>query len=488
MKLAVIIGVETYADANIARRSFAATDAAALGLALNELGYAEQDQLLLVDALATKSTIESKLRRLARGLEPDDQLLVYYAGHGFSAAGESYLTAHDSQHDDLTATSLRWESLLTQLRSADCQRIILLIDSDASGLKDFVGERDLPRHELQNWSEGGEGRACFVASAADEISWPAPRLKHSAWSGALLAAVSGQAKGARTADGQITLASLRDYLPAEVARILQRAYGDAKTQTPACHASLADETSLFDLGELIARQKKSLGSEPGDIARVTLWREQTDSIRSLAGFKKTQAVPDAVNSYAKSLVQQLATGNIEQDIGEIRDLLRQHFAFKRRDLEAVTPGDGTGSILTPYFSYGMTVSINPANPGEVITRRQVTDIKDPDQLLSKAFENVFLKRFNAVEFRPPRPIQLADFIDELEAADDPRVKVDYDAETTWCKLRIKGVPGEIEVSSTNLAIVQAKTDSPRVLLEAFFKIQSLLADTLEVRSIGFRGG
>jgi hypothetical protein len=485
MKLAVIIGVESYADSNIARRTFAATDAAALALALQPLGFAEQDQLLLVDAQATRTTIESKLRRLVRGLEPEDQLIVYYAGHGFTAAGQAYLTCHDSQHDDLTGTSIAWSSLLSPLRAAACAQTLLLIDSDAAALASFAGD-ELVQHEFEAFASQGPSSAVLLACGPTETSWPAPRAKQSAWTAALLTALTGKAKAATNAERQLTLGPLREYLSAETARLLQKAYSEEKPQSPVIHSDAANDQPLFDLSELATRAKQSLGADPQAVMRVTLWRETTDSIRSLSGFKKTQAVPDAVNSYARQLVEQAAAGDVERDIAEIRDLLRQHFAFKRRDLEAVTPGDGTGSILTPYFSYSLTISLNPANPGEVITRRQVTDVKDPDQLLSKAFEHVFQRKFNAVEFRPPQPISLTDFIDELEEADDPRVKLDYDAAATWVKLKIRGVAGEIDVSPTNLAIVQAKVDSPRVLLEAFFKIQTLLADTLEIRTLGLR--
>ncbi|QDU31744.1 Caspase domain protein [Anatilimnocola aggregata] len=486
MKLAVIIGVEEYADSNIARRAFAATDTTAFGLVIRALGFEEADQLLLVDAQATKTTIESKLRRTFRSLAVEDELLLYYAGHGFAEAGRGYLTCHDTQATDLAATSIAWRTVLKQLSESDCRHVALLIDSCRGAKGSSLGDDPLVYDEFEAFCAAEEGRACFVACQAGETSWPAAQVKHSAWGANVVTAFAGQDKSALNSANLLTSTSLQTYLVEAVPRTLQRAYSDQKQQTPVSYGPVSGNFVLADLGEILAKRKDSATAHLSDVHRVTLWRENIEGIRSLAGFKKTQAVPDAVNSYARALVTQLAASEIEQDIGEIRDKLRQEFSFKRRDLEATIPGDGTGSILTPYFCYSVTVSLNPANPAEVIWRRQVAEIKEPEQILSPAFELVFPKKFSAVEFSPPVPINLADFIDQLEETGDQRVKLDYDSAATWCKLTIKGIPGQIAISPTNFAIVHPRAESPRLLLDAFFKIQAMLVDTYDVRAVGFR--
>ncbi|WP_425616637.1 caspase domain-containing protein [Anatilimnocola sp. NA78] len=486
MKLAVIIGVEHYADPSLAKRSLAGNDAAAIAQALVGLGYADLDQVLLVDGQATKTTVESKLKRTIRSLADDDELLLYYAGHGFAEAGKAYLTCHDTQTSDLTETSIAWSSVLKQLRDSDCRKVALFIDSGNANTGEPLGDEPFVHDEFQHFAESDTGRVCVLSCQPGELSWPAPMTKHGAWAANLISAFQGQAKAAANTKKQLTSASLQTFLLEAVPRTLQKAYSDKKTQSPVCYGPSSGQFALGDLTELLGSKQNSAAARSSDVLRVTLLCEYQEGIRSLAGFKKTQAVPDAVNSYARSLVNQLAASEIEQDIDDVRDKLRQEFSFKRRDLESTTPGDGTGSILTPYFCYSVTVSLNPENPAEVIWRRQVSEIKEPEQILSPAFEQVFPKKFNAVEFAPPAPIKLADFIDQLEETGDDRVKLDYDSAATWCKLSIKGIAGQVEISPTNFAIVQAKTESPRKLLDSFFKIQAMLVDNYEVRAVGFR--
>ncbi len=486
MHVAILIAVEEYADKRFAPRAFAAADVKALGLALQGVGFAELDQVVLIDAQATKTTVESKFRRTLRSLSPDDTLLIYIAAHGFADRGRSYLVCHDTQAADLLATSIAWSALLAQLRDSECQRVTLFLDSCATGLGAANEHDGLAYEELRDFFTASEQRVCLVAGESGETSWPAAQLKHGVWASQVIAALQGNAPSALINKQLLTSSSLQTFLATALPRVLQRAYSDKKSQSPACYGPSSGEFLLADLTDLLAERASSGKPQPGDVLGLTLSREHVESIRSLAGFKKTHQVPTVINSYAKSLVAELGAGPIEADVNEVRDALRKHFAFKRKDLDAVSPGDGTGSILTPYFVYSVTVTLNPANPAEIIWRRQISDIKEPEQVLSPAFASVFPKTFSTVEFTPPQPIDLTAFIDQLEDSADDRCKLNYDPAATWCRLSLQGLLGQIEVTPTRFALLQLSPTSPQTLLEAFFKIQAMLVDQYDVRAIGFR--
>jgi hypothetical protein len=483
MNIALLIGIEEYADPRFAQRRFAAADVRALATALQGAGYAEIDQVVLIDGQATKTIVESKLRRTIRSLAADDTLILFISAHSFADRGRDYLVCHDTQLADLEATSVAWKSITEHLRDAECERVICLVDSCSTGLN-LDGEFEPFSHtDLQDHFTDNLRQVCFASCSPGETSWPALSLKHGAWAGLLLSALQGNAPAALVDHELLTAGLLQSHLEEALPRVLQKAYGDKKAQTPITYGPAKNDFLVADLSTVMA--ERTGRPQAGDLMRVTLLREQLESIRSLPGFKKTDKVPTAVNSYAKSLVADLSSELIAADVNEVRDALRKHFAFKRKDLDAATPGDGTGSILTPYFVYSITVTLNPTNPAEIIWRRQISDIKEPEQVLSPAFANTFPKTFSTVEFLPPQPIDLPAFIDELEDADDDRLKLNYDPAATWCRISMPGLLGQIEVTPNRLALIQLNPTSPELLLEAFFKIQAMLVQEMKVKGIGF---
>lgn len=484
MNIALLIAVEHYAEPRFAARRFAAADVQAMNAAVAELGYAELDQVVLIDGQATKTIIESKIRRTLRSLAAEDTLLIYVAAHGFADRGKSYLVCHDTQAADLVATSIAWSSLLTQLRDAECERALLFVDSCSVGLGKFDFE-PFAHDELSHHFANQEKQVCLLSCDVGETSWPAMKLQHGAWASQVIAAFGGTAKSALVNKELLTAKSLQRFLETALPRVLQKSSSEKRTQTPVVYGPSSGDFLLADLTEVLANRTAAGKPAAENVLHVTLLREQVDSIRSLPAFKKTDKVPTVVNSYAKSLVADLGAGPVEADVNEVREALRKHFSFKRKDLDSASPGDGTGSILTPYFLYSVTVTLNPANPAEIIWRRQITDIKEPEQVLSPAFENVFPKTFSTVEFAPPQPIDLPAFIDQLEDTDDGRVKLNYDPDTTWCRLSMPGLIGQVEVTPERFALLQLNPTSPKVLLEAFFKIQAMLVQEFDVKAIGF---
>jgi hypothetical protein len=426
MHIALLIAVETYADPRFSPRQFAAADAQGLSDALAAAGYDKLDQVVLIDGQATKTIIESKVRRTLRSLAAEDTLLVYVAAHGWSDRGRGYVICHDTQAADMPATSIAWSSLLSQLRDAECERVLLFVDSCSTGLSNREDFESFTHCELRDHFANQEKQVCLVACDEGETSWPAVKLHHGAWASQVIAAFAGTAPSALVNKELLTAKSLQAYLQTALPRVLQKSSSNQRTQTPVCYGPSSGEFLLADLSDVLANRTASGKPAAENVLHVTLLREQVESIRSLAGFKKTDKVPNAVNSYARSLVAELGSGPIEADVNEVRDALRKNFSFKRKDLDAAAPGDGTGSILTPYFVYSVTVTLNPANPAEIIWRRTITDIKEPEQVLSAAFENTFPKTFSTVEFTPPQPIDLPTFIDQLEDADDDRIKLKYD--------------------------------------------------------------
>ena len=211
------------------------------------------------------------------------------------------------------------------------------------------------------------------------------------------------------------------------------------------------------------------------IAHVALVSEQRSRVCDLAGFKKkTHQVPSEVTDRAQSFVGRIAARDIGNDLDARFAEFRQHFQFKRVELRVSDPENGCGMISTPWFDYRVTVTLSPDDASEAVWRRQVTDFRHPEPLLSPEFATVFGNLFNTVEFEPPEPIDVEDFIDAMEDRSDTSMQIDYDRTATWCQLSIESLPGQLKVENDRVAFVTSQPQLPAQLLDAFFRYREQL--------------
>jgi uncharacterized caspase-like protein len=129
-KVALVIGVNRYADPSIPQLANAVGDAQALSrLFESRLGY----ETVLVEN-ANKATVVAALNRLALELGPRDSVLVYYAGHGelVQATGQGYwqLADSDAKKPESWLSNADIARLLGQIGAS---QVALISDSCYSG-------------------------------------------------------------------------------------------------------------------------------------------------------------------------------------------------------------------------------------------------------------------------------------------------------------------------------------------------------------------
>ena len=76
-------------------------------------------------------------------LTADDEFIFYYAGHGFSANGHNYITAHDTDINDLEKTSVRLQWIFDLIDKSKCERVALFLDSCESGITKLAKRRGI---------------------------------------------------------------------------------------------------------------------------------------------------------------------------------------------------------------------------------------------------------------------------------------------------------------------------------------------------------
>lgn len=163
---ALLVGINEYSKMPNATLTTPIADVKAIGEVLrNEFNFAQVDVLL--DEQATTAAIRESFVRLGRTMKPEDNLVIYFAGHGNLAnSGVGVWITADSRDD--------WDGIsdmeiIAALRMIAARRVLLISDSCYSGsfLTQSGAAQKKKRALGRVWHEN-------VKAPTDEI--PAPRL------------------------------------------------------------------------------------------------------------------------------------------------------------------------------------------------------------------------------------------------------------------------------------------------------------------------
>lgn len=466
MNVAVLIAIEKYADPRMKSVPFAEADVRALADVLKRHAFAEMDQVVLLSEQATKSSIESRVARVLKGLGTEDELLFYYVGR-VGHAGHTYLTCYDTVPQDLATTGIPLPWLCDRFKNSDCAKIAFFLDPHAgmpAGDDSRAPATDSPFSELEASFGSSERHACLVACKPGETSYSSGALKHGIWARHVMDAFARPAPAAVVQGTLLTTASLNKYLQREIPRTLTKTFATKKSQTPWMVG--AGGYCLADLAEVPAQRNAPQDRGLGGVRNITLLSQRTRNIRSLSGYEKTFKQPDRVNAAADAFIARISTKEVTEDINAVFAQLKSAFKFRRADLHLTNQGDGAATIITPYFNYSIAVCLNRQETSHATFRRTVDAIKDFDRLGTPAFGRVFKDTFDTIEFDTPTVMDLPAFIDRIEEIDDGRIRVDYDPETTHCIVYMQGLAGTVKVTARTVSIVHLKPDLPENLVRS----------------------
>lgn len=487
-KFALIVAVETYQDKKITPVTYAENDATQLSLALQELEFDSSCQVVLLNADATKATIESKLRTIAGQLPVDDEFIFFYAGHGFSENDHNYITCYDTQWGDLTYTSISLQSILQTIRSSKSGKKILFLDCCHSGVLIDENMRgllaDFSDDELTVFLKDAEFCVGFSSCKTDEKSYPSSALKHGIWTYHLVQALKGKAPPALERGGMLTGSSLQSYLAVEVPRTLRKARSDGAVQNPRFFGNASHDFLIADIRPVLEACRAKAQPHLQQLKRVLFSRERIGNVRSLSGFVKGHHVPDRVSSTTESFLARISSKDVEEEANEFFRLLREKFGYKRQDIEC-SVNKGSASILTKDFEVSIIITLNAENPSEYIWRVEVFNIRNPAIVESEEFNNVFPSTFTALEFEPVENISVEQVVDAIENLNLREVTIDYPADLSSCTIKIEGFSGNIFVSRRIFRIARQTPQPPRALVSGFFEAQRLLINTHDIKALSF---
>jgi WD40 repeat protein len=209
----VTIGINKYKDSGL-DLNYGAPDALAVLAAFKRSSgtvFARIIEYRLTDDAATRQNILQMLSGLA-SVSADDEVVIFYAGHGEIFDKEWYLIPYDvSLVSDQAAkrSSISADELRDAIVRIGAERILLIVDACKSGGSVDVFAGSMDRKVLHDVARDA-GIAVLAAARPDQLAAELPKLGHGAFTYVVLQGLSGRADR-DPADGQITVAKILRY-------------------------------------------------------------------------------------------------------------------------------------------------------------------------------------------------------------------------------------------------------------------------------------
>ncbi|MEP7337338.1 MAG: tetratricopeptide repeat protein [Acidobacteriota bacterium] len=275
---AVVIGVSTYK--NLARKEqleYAHRDAEAFAAFLRSPGgggFPSSQLTLLTNQAATLSAIRSALgTTLPRSVEPDDMVIIYFAGHGVvEGEHDGYLLAHDSDPQNLYATALQLSELNRIISDRlKARNVILIADACHSGQLGWnsrgAANTTMVSRYLDEVGKSGKGVFRLLGSRADQRSYEDKQWGggHGCFTWFLLEGLKGNAD--RDKDGFVRMGELLEFLSDAVPKATNalqhpRGAGDIDVRLPLAVTSVVPATAPTIAPVMPAKPDKKIDSAP----------------------------------------------------------------------------------------------------------------------------------------------------------------------------------------------------------------------------------
>jgi hypothetical protein len=237
---AVIIGISKYKNSGrhkLTNLIFADDDAKAFARVLRNLGWSESHMRLLVNEEATHRNIMIALESWLTKAGPDDQIVLFWAGHGFpdpENPEKVYFACYDTDLG-IPATGYRMDRVRAALDEKSAKNVVIFADTCHAGKLITRGGRGIsimPKiDQMRRENKIPKGWIFMVGADTDRKA-----IEHTSWTNGafthcLLSALSGKADGYLSSgnqDGIVTMGELRTYMNTVMPDETQKVIGVAK--------------------------------------------------------------------------------------------------------------------------------------------------------------------------------------------------------------------------------------------------------------------
>lgn len=235
---AVIIGISEYqfsGKSGLSNLIFADDDAKAFARSLHNIGWSESHIKLLINEQATERNIKIALRSWLTKAGPDDQVILFWAGHGFADPEDPekvYLAAYDTDIG-IPATGYRMDEVRSALEEIGSKNVVLFADTCHAGKLITRGNGNRGISIIPNIKklEVPKGWIFMVGADTDRYAIEHTSWRNGAFTHALIKGVNGEADGFQSAgakDGVVTMGELKEFMNTVMPDETQKVLGVAK--------------------------------------------------------------------------------------------------------------------------------------------------------------------------------------------------------------------------------------------------------------------
>ncbi len=282
-RFAVLIGIGDYKSPSIPDLSFATSDARSIYDLLtdpNRGGFPKENVKLILDRDATRLNIVDAIGDwLFRKAGPDDEVFVYYAGHGAVEKDRTgteadglakYLVPADAVPQKLFVTGISNGELARMFQVLKTKRLVFFLDScysaGTTGLGRALTATGFRAGSLSSdlyGSLAGSGQAIIAAAKPNQVALELPKFSHGLFTKFVLDGLQGKADA--NGDGLVTLLELYPYLSKEVPRVARQ---EGAIQEPVLRSSISGDLVLSSVPETL--QKLSIEARIGRLKKLYL--------------------------------------------------------------------------------------------------------------------------------------------------------------------------------------------------------------------------
>ena len=187
----------------------------------------------LLDHVGTKRKFMAELAALARKVQPEDGVVVFFSGHGAAEKDRFYLIPHDLGYagprrklgvaglKTVLEHSISDLELETAFRHIDAGQFLLVIDACNSGQALESDEKRRGPRNSRGLAQLAYEKGMYVLTAAQsyEVAYESETLKHSYLTFALVGGLKTPAADREPTDGDVTLREWLGYATREVPRL-----------------------------------------------------------------------------------------------------------------------------------------------------------------------------------------------------------------------------------------------------------------------------
>jgi hypothetical protein len=464
---AVVVGIEKHLHPELGNLPLAEADATAVASVLESVGFPAARQVVFRGPHATKAAVEAKVKRLRKAVKRGDELVVFWAGHGFSDRESGYLAFWDTLPDHPIETSIPLAEWAEWFTGSKAGQLVFLL---SIGIGPTFSQDGLTPHldgeELRRLFDTSAKAVALAASAPDEAPQSSAITRHGLWSQLVVEALSGQSRLAAENNGHVTALSLQRFIEEEMPRRLRKHFEAGVRQTPQLYGGQNAAAVIADVSPTLFGHDADALLDPSRLRRVVFRSESSTRVKDLSQFRKTYQVPNNAGPSARRFVARLATPDIRADLDRVRDIARERLGYRRKDLEITVGQDGYGVLHTPDFEYTVFADLDPDDPSRLTWRREVGRFADPGFVSGPGFDTVFDPAFDQLVFEFARPVDVAGFVDRIE--DDPPagVRVSAASDGSACEITVTGFAGVVTIRRHALTI-RGRSGEAAGLLDSF---------------------